>query len=548
MNDGGSQEMLKARRYRNFILAAFTVLGVAWSVLIPTFEAVDEEDHLRYIHFIVKNHRLPVVNAPQPEAPLQGHQAPAYHLLMAGVYRALFGVAEPQWMKLHPAWDPELLPDRPPLAYIHGDEERFPFTGVARMIHVLRLGSVAIGVACLWFLYRGLAQVFPPPSVVPLVALGWAAFLPGFAGACGRVGNDCLAAAFGAAILSHATVILGGRHRAVDWALFGLLAGLGTLSKLTVLPVAVGAVVTVAWFERREWRRLAAGLGCFAVCFVAVSGWWFWRNYCFYGDPMAINMTLRACKFHDSAWTVDFAAYRASLAFKGYWGSFGHHSLDMSRWIYRAAGALTLLWLAAAAWRAWRQWPRWSNAVRGGVCVLMVAAAANVAALLRFALFRSSTEGRYLFPTLAAHALIVGLAMTGLGSVLARRPAWSARLFFLLSAGLGVLLLVCYQPVLAMADELVKLWVQWKPRYMTLEFYLEQGRLLYRVGVGVLLGCAAVAGALWAWQARQTQRLGEEGAGHWWKERRFELALGWAAVMAVFNIFSLVKYVLPVCR
>ncbi|MCX6906451.1 MAG: glycosyltransferase family 39 protein [Verrucomicrobia bacterium] len=548
MNDGGSQEMLKARRYRNLILAAFAIIGVAWSVWIPTFEAVDEEDHLRYIFFIVKEHRLPVVNAPQPEAPLQGHQAPAYHLLMAGAYRALFGLAEPQWMKLHPAWDPELLPDRPPLAYIHGDEERFPFTGVARMVHVLRLGSVAIGVACLWFLYRGLAQVFPLPSVVPLVALGWAAFLPGFACACSRMGNDCLAAALGAAMLGQAASVVSGRHQARDWALFGLLAGLGTLAKLTVLPVAVGAVVTVAWFGRRDWRQLATGLGCFAICFVAVSGWWFWRNYSLYGDPMAISMTLKASKFHLSPWTLDLAAYRAHLAFQGYWGCFGHHSLSMSRWIYRAAYVITLLWLAAAAWRAWRQWPGWSNAVRGGVCVLLVAAAANVTALIRFALFRTSTEGRYLLPTLAAHALIVGLAMTGLGAACTRRPLRISRLLFVLSAGLGVLLLVFNQPVLAMADWLIKQWVQWKPRYMTLEFYLEQGRLLYRVGVEVLLGCAAFAGALWAWQVRQTLRLGEEGSSRWWKERRFELALGWAAMMVGFNIFSLVKYVLPVCR
>lgn len=535
----------KLKLYRNFVLVAYVVVGVLWSMCVPTFEAVDENDHLAYIIFLAREHRLPVLVGQQVEAGYQDYQPPAYHAMVACVYRALFGNAEVAGLRQRP----ELVyPHRPPVWFEHGEEERFPFSGIARAVHVLRLFSVLVGLAALVFLHRALCVLFPPPSAVPLVGLGWAAFLPGFVFSCARLGNDCLAAAVGAAVLAQALRMVCGKSRLRDWAVLGALTGFGILTKLTVLPVAVGAVCVLAWFERRNGWQMLLGLACFSCCVLAVSGWWLIRNLQLYGDPTAMSafVKLRQQWCSTQLWSSDFIALLAHGVFSSYWGNFGHLTIPMSRWAYRGAYVVMLVCLVASSWSGWKQWPQWSQGVRRGTWLLIIATAVNLAALVRFAIYRVGAEGRYLLPSYAAHALVVAVAILALGQSFLKHPVRNSRRLCLMTSFVGLVMWIGCVPLLKVVDVLVTCWVSWRPRFMTLEFYLEVGRWSY-LGLCVSLAAAAViSGAFWSWQARRARA--EATLSAWWRERRFALALGWGAVMLGFNVFCLVEFLLPAYR
>ncbi|MFA5191945.1 MAG: glycosyltransferase family 39 protein [Verrucomicrobiia bacterium] len=535
----------RLRLYRSLVLAAYVVVGVLWSVCVPTFEAVDENDHFAYIVFLAREHRLPALVGQQPEAGNQDYQPPAYHAMVACVYRALFENAEVAGLRQRS----ELARShKPPMWFEHGEEERFPFSGIARTVHVLRVFSVLVGLVALVFLYQALCVLFPPPSVVPLAGLGWAAFLPGFVFSCARVGNDCLAAAVGAAVLAHALKMTCGESRSRDWAILGAWVGFGILAKLTVLPVAAGAVCVLAWSERKNWRQMLLGLACFSCCVLAVSGWWLIRNFQLYGDPTAMGafVKLRQQWFCTQPWNSDFIVFLAHGVLNSYWGNFGHLTVPMNHWVYRGANVMMLVCLVVSFWSGWKQWPRWSQGVRRGIWLLIIATVASLAALARFALYRAGAEGRYLLPGYAAHALVVAVAILALGQSFLKHPVRNSRRLCLMTSFVGLVMWISQGPLLKVVNVLVTYWVSWKPRFMTLGFYLEVGHCLY-LGLCVsLLAAAVTSGAFWSWQARRARS--ETTLSAWWRERRFALALGWGAVMLGFNVFCLAKFLLPVYR
>jgi hypothetical protein len=179
---------------------------------------------------------------------------------------------------------------------------------------------------------------------------------------------------------------------------------------------------------------------------------------------------------------------------------------------------------------------------------MLVAMAVGLVTLICQCARNQLAQGRYLFPGYPAHALVVAMAVVCLGYVFMRRPVWMARLACCLAGGVGVVLVFFRGPLLAATACWVRQWFNWKPRMMTIEFYLNQGRWLYETGTGIALGVALAAGVLWAWQARRVREGGEEAVARWWQERRFGLAMGWGLLMAGFNIFCLVKYLLPAYR
>lgn len=537
-------------RCRNVLLVLYVLVGVAWSVSIPTFEAPDEPAHLEHVRFIAKEGRLPVI-LPPPNKPVgESFQPPLYYAGLAMIRRAVFGANEAPFIQLRPDWKNDGQ-GCSTVWFQHGEEEQFPFTGIAREVHLLRLCSVLIGLIALWFLHQALVVMFSEASVVPCLALAWAAFLPGYTFVTAVLSNDGLATALGAVTMAQAVRMACGNRLLREWTWLGGVAGLGVLGKLTTVPISAGCFLVLLWHERRDWRRVAACGGCFAAGLLAISGWWFVRNWFLYDDPVGWKAALMACPWTvlpPGYWTAERVLLDAHITFSSYWGVFGYLSVPMNHWIYRVLYGATPFVILGAGWWIRHEWRNWPVLTRRGVMIMLVAMALGLATLIYQCSKNMLAQGRYLFPGYPGHALVVAMAMVCLGHLILQRPVRVSRLACCVAGGLGSVLVLCRGPLLSITACMVRHWFNWKPRMMSLDFYLDQGRRLYETGTGFALGVALAAGVLWAWQVRRAHKSGEAAVAQWWQARRFGVAMVCGLLAAGFNLFCLVKYLLPAYR
>src|SRR5207248_8277777 len=94
-------------------------------------------------------------------------------------------------------------------------------------VHLMRLLSTLLGLCTLVLIWLAAREAWPAEQGPGLVALGFAALLPGFTFTSGTVTNDTLAALFGSALL---LVLLRALRGGLGWritSLVGLLLGLG---------------------------------------------------------------------------------------------------------------------------------------------------------------------------------------------------------------------------------------------------------------------------------------------------------------------------------
>ena len=315
------------------------------------------------------------------DRPSQRHQPPLYYLAGAA---ASFWSAEPEGApysvaRSNPYWGyayGEVGRDNKNL-YLHGSWDRFPYTGTALGLHVVRLLSVLIGALSVYAAYRtGLEVAGLPPisngakpdgdgrsqgsvdvrGSTPLVyalALGGVAFMafnPMFLFITGAVSNDGL-------LTLWVTLILWMLIRTVNAGItvrmslvIGALCGLALLTKLTalyILPVVTVAYLIAAW-SRRDWRKLIAGGALIAGLTLLIAGWWFARNLALYGDLTSINLTLRTWHARPEGVNWAMALFELPNAETSFWARFGYGNVPVPNWMYQLLGVVSRLGLIGA--------------------------------------------------------------------------------------------------------------------------------------------------------------------------------------------------------
>ena len=314
------------------ILLAYLSLGLAYGVILPPFENLDELEHFEVIRYVAENGRLPVHGAPDVEA-YQMHQEisqpPLYYLLSAGLTR-LFGLrtedASAFWQ-----WNPRVAcgPEAPHLydnrAVLRHDPHReaFPWQGALLTLHVLRLFSTCLQALTVVGAFALGRRLFPNRRAIPLLGAAFVAFNPQFLLVASGVNNDNL-------VTPLATVILwltarAWQERRLDWPralLLGVLCGAAGLSKLsgwfTLVPCA--ALFVALWLRRAAPRPgLTVRALSIPLTALALGSWWFWRNWQLYGDPTALQpmLALVGVRGWDTPWQ---GLLEAGLMFRSFWG------------------------------------------------------------------------------------------------------------------------------------------------------------------------------------------------------------------------------------
>jgi Dolichyl-phosphate-mannose-protein mannosyltransferase len=372
------------------LLFAFVVLAVTYSVVTPIFEASDEVWHYPVVQYIAAGHGLPAQTPPDRPGlwKQEASQAPLYYAL-AGLLtswidtgdlnatlrpnpHAAIGVVTPDGNINLAAHDPV--------------REAWPWRGTVLAVHVTRLLSVALSTATVYLVYRLGREAFPDRSDIALGAAAFTAFTPMFTFISGSVNNDNLVVplcALALLLMIRQSREARGEERRLmlGWLVLGMVIGLATLAKLSGLLLLLQAALTgvlVAWrrglgsgashpptlkhraesvsqlklaqgalaqrFTTGLCHLFAAGLAI-GLPMLALTGWWFWRNWQLYRDPTGMSMFNLYFTRSIPADLAQIWSERTSFLY-GYWGNFGGVNLPIPGAAYTVLNALLVLAIA----------------------------------------------------------------------------------------------------------------------------------------------------------------------------------------------------------
>jgi 4-amino-4-deoxy-L-arabinose transferase-like glycosyltransferase len=431
------------------LLLAYLVLATAYSLASPLYEPTDEIRHFRYVRHLAVYHDLPVQRADAPRA--QSHHPPLYYALGALV-SGWVPVAQDVYYEppANPFWTDrydEVSGDNKN-QYLHGDDERFPFHGVALAVYLVRWLTVLIGAAAVWVTYRIGREIFPRGPLLAVGAAALVAFNPQFLCLSGAVNNDIPAALCGAAVLwACVRLVRDGPSPRADVTL-GLLYGLALLTKFHLLALfgVIELAYALAAWRARDWRGFLRGNLIVLGLAAAIAGWWFVRNWQLYGDPTGMSKV-------NELWigrpaTGNWWAVRQGLPYlwESLWGRFGYGQVPLPQVIYQVllvfcvaalAGylvpgivrRLTIGFFTAKAQSARRFIDFTLRSLRLGGSIRLLLVITPV--IFTFVVFYymmiqpAGAMGRFLFPALPAFALLL---MGGLSRYVPRRLNWAAGL------------------------------------------------------------------------------------------------------------------------
>lgn len=423
------------------ILIFYILLATAYSVVNPLFEAPDEVWHYEFARWLAEGRGLP-----QPEdfgtAPWaqEGSQPPLYYLAAAAITAAVPTDNANQAIRYNPhaaVGDASAADNHNRM--VHDRSQQWPWQGVVLAAHLARLLSVLCGATTVVGVYAIATRIFPTAHLIAPLAAALVAFNPQFLFINAAVSNDSLVTALCTlGLWVMVTLLMRGNNAAVnerqrgspsvsESLLLGALVGAASLSKLSGLLLALPAALTLvlcAWRTRSVRTLLITGSTAGAAA-LAVAGWWYWRNWQLFGDPLALNahFAVLPARPEPASWaevlTLSQGVWRSS------WAVFGWFNLVADDWLYTAYSLLSVAALAgllAATIQTWRGGRRtlFDRATRWPLLILLLWLLLVVASLVRWAQI-NHPQGRLLFPAIGAFAV---LAAAGLVAALPTR--WRA--------------------------------------------------------------------------------------------------------------------------
>jgi 4-amino-4-deoxy-L-arabinose transferase-like glycosyltransferase len=248
-----NQDYCSWRRDRVFwiILSLAFLLGLVYNFVIIPGLGPDEHRHFNYVKLLIEEHRLPFLLPNGSEYHGAGiFHPPLYYLFLIPLY--LIG------------------------NFLPGDA----------IWHVMRLGSLALCVLALPLIYD-LAFAAAGKQVARFATLlvGW---IPMWGMTAGTINNDSACFFFIVLFLWLLVVRYPEKQDYRSAIILGIVLGLGTLCKATVLLCAVLALLIYLWMQYgqkvllspRAWGRLGTTIGVGTL----IAGWWHVRSFMIYGQ------------------------------------------------------------------------------------------------------------------------------------------------------------------------------------------------------------------------------------------------------------------------
>jgi 4-amino-4-deoxy-L-arabinose transferase-like glycosyltransferase len=410
------------------ILTAYLLLGIAYMAQIPLFEAPDESSHLMVIDY-VRRHRtlqpyvLPARRADSAENMawfLEYHDPPLYYA--PPLYYTLTALTTawtdfddlPQLLVPSPAWEAGWAPQQNSILenknmYAHRfDEETLLRSDTTRATWFLRLLGLGFGGVVITCTHRLARHLWWDKPALAHGAAALVAFIPQFITTSASVSHNTLFNALFALFLLSLVRIINGKPDWRHWMLLGGLTGAALLTKQTALlmfpPTALGL-----WLHARQQQRTWLLILYQGIAFITpallLGGWWYVRSTLQHGDPlgMAMHAAIQVPLDH-------LGALEAWKILRTFWAAFGWSLLLLPKWVY------VIVWAVIGTGMAGVLKAIVSSDIQQRIVpslgLLTTTLALNVGSLLRWATQTGAPDGRLLYPSLPALAVLTTWGIT----------------------------------------------------------------------------------------------------------------------------------------
>jgi hypothetical protein len=396
-----------------FILLYFLIVALLFARNIPLFEASDEAEHFIYIQQILETGALPIIQsreamANQDEPILrwnnQSHHAPLYYLLAAGLV---------SWTERGDLAD-YLNPNE--LIFLRNTVEDNPNKWLHRYgtptsdthiaVYLLRGFSILIGMGTLCMVYYAAKQLNEGEGLALLSAF-LTASIPTFVAVNASVSNDALTIFLYSAGIAWMLRVwrLQSLSRRNQLLIGFILAGI-SLTKLTgasLFGVIFLALFWGAYTKRFAWGKAIQTMFISLVLTAIFAGWWYFRNFQLYGDPLALTATASIWG-REIPFTLDMLPAELLRIGKSFWMMVGylHFPVFAPDWAYWLMALVTILGLLGILLYS-RKKPRFEIALMLFACFVVIAM------LLYGTRTVDISYGRLLLPAIAAFAPLLVL-------------------------------------------------------------------------------------------------------------------------------------------
>ena len=458
------------------ILGLYFLLGAAYAIPAPALEKPDEEWHYAYIRYLAQQRTLPPIATDESLNPAlqEAGQPPLFYAAAAGAARLLGLELSAPRLSRNPHWG---YPSR---GTVSDNKNRFVHrpgewrASSLRALLVLRLFSLGLGAGAVVSAY-GLARAVRAPTTVALAAAAFVALVPQYLFIASSVSNDALITALTGAALWALVVALRGERRAGPWLVFGLLAGLASLTKVSglLLPVLGATMAVIVGIRRRDARIAALGVAVSLGGLLICTGWWYLSNTVLYGDPLGLRIHF-AEYGRQEALALGNLGRQARAVETSFWAAFGWGNVTLPAWIYlglRLAVLAALPGVVLILFKPGRNEYRYD---RLGLWAMAFCVAGIGLALAFWTRAIAASLGRLLFPALVPLAVLLALGWFRLWR---RLPVIIVGCLAVLAVTVPIYLARVYQPPARLLDTQTPAGTQ--------PIYLDFGNVarLYAVGV-----------------------------------------------------------------
>lgn len=396
-----------------FILAVYLFLTISLS-FGPIFEGPDEIEHYRYVDELAHTGELPdardIVHS-------EYHQAPLYYVMLWPVALLVDGADFSKYDgRLNPFFPYQMtIPGNDNKnKLIHSVLEQFPYSesSTALAVHLMRLFSIAMGAGTLLTSLAIFRLLWPTHPDRRLLAIGIAAFTPGFLYTSSTLNNDNLLILLCTLTLY---LLLRLHHYGPSWRLafwLGLVVGAALLTKVTALFLVFPVGLAVLLMPQ-SWRYMALTLGMIVV----VAGWWYTRNLILYGDPLSVRLLVENSLpegIRGGSLALDIGIPRAFYAYQTYWARFSAGAISVDSWIYTFFNGITIAALFGLLIRLVQYVIRGvrrdytSNLGWQATAIVITFGLTWIVSIVYFSsVAYNGNQGRYALPGLAAWAVLI---------------------------------------------------------------------------------------------------------------------------------------------
>lgn len=405
MDLNSSSELSKTqRRIYNialiFIFIMFSTLSITYSLLTPTFEGPDERWHYLWSKEKLEN------------------KEPANYVYL----QPLYYVVNALFLKFLP--HPTIVPDNEnekflsgdPNRFIHFIEEKFPFEGNARAVHILRFFSIGCGLVTLYFIYKTSNLVFTN-KWLSLFSIAVVSLIPKFIFINSVMNPDVLVWSMTTISIYFLLRYINEPKKIIFLILLTTFSALSVISKqngIILVPVIITAFVYLLFSKQFNKSEFLKSVLLFGIIYFVVGGAYLLNAY-FLNPGHSLEVVDPALAERQSNFkaSMDYGIGEISNFhiyynnFKQFWGYIGFHVFPPPAWVtYTALGFVTSS-VAGLVLRLVKKTPSFSTQFKKNHALILFSAVSfMILGMIFFIFWVDGGDIRYTFPVISCYVIL----------------------------------------------------------------------------------------------------------------------------------------------